>query len=508
MKVFAHNALHGAGIAALIFFPEYQLVLFNQHPAFMHTPLPLTCFALATIANLILTALLLALALTWMQTTPLGHCVQVYAPAGCASAAYESAAILSGSASMLRGFTAFCACALLAMWYVYRFRPAAYRQIQAVLSAAGVGLAVFCLFVSVQLVWIALWRPAVRSLAPAVVARAPGDAVRPRVVWILMDELSYAQVFGERAQGLSLPNFDAFRRVSTLFTDVQPVANYTELAVPSLLEGRQVKRIKYTFSGRLLLAFPGGPLSPFQAAETPFALAKRQEMTTGAVGWYNPYCSMLAPFLDACYWTDTATSLGSPVTAKTFRMFLVKPWEDDWSIFRPGGQRPDAVRQRDDYLNLDRRAQIMAGDDRFDFIFLHLPLPHPPGFYSRRTGQFDTSGRASYLDNLALADKTLGELLAILRASPRWSTTSVVLCGDHSWRTYLWRKSAEWTPEDNAASHGGIFDPRPMLMVHRAGQTAPETIDHPVPLLEVHALLDELLQPPSGKPNLRTSASR
>ena len=494
MKIFVRNLLHGAGIAALFFFPEYQPALFNQHPAFLHTPLPLTCFALATIANLILTALLLALALTWMQATPLGLCAQVYAPAVWAIAAYWIASILSRSAFHLRVFIVFCACALLAMWCVYRFRPALYRQIQAVISAAYVGLAVFCFFVFVQLLCIALWRPPAHSLASVVVARAPDHAARPRVVWILMDELAYAQVFAQRAPGLSLPNFDAFRRVSTLFTDVQPVATYTELAVPSLLEGRQVQRIKYTFSNRLLLAFPGEPFSPFQAAETPFALAKRANRTTGVVGWYNPYCSMLAPFLDACYWTYTTTSLGSPVTPEAFRMFLVKPWKDGESVFRPQGQRPDIERQRDDFVNLDRRAQTMAGDDRFDFIFLHLPLPHPPGFYSRRTGQFDISGRASYLDNLALADKTLGELLAILRASPRWSTTSVVLCGDHSWRTNQWRNSVLWTPEDNAASHGGVFDPRPMLMVHRAGQMAPETIDQPVPLLEIHAILDALLQ--------------
>lgn len=494
MKVLASNLRNGAGIAALLFFPVYRPVLFDERSTFMHTPQPLTCFALATIANLILTALLVARVWTWIQETQLGNCVRCYLPALCAIQAYALTAILLGVHAMPRGFIAFSALALIAMWLVYRYWPAAYRQIQAVLSAAGAGLAVFCFFVIVQLVWIACWRPAVNSLANEAPASTQRSASRPRVVWILMDELAYKQVFGARASDLNLPNFDAFRRVSTLFTNVQPVANYTELAVPSLLEDRPVDRIRYTFYNHLLLAAPGQPLEPFQAADTPFAIAKRERMTTGVVGWYNPYCSMLAPFLDACDWTNTAISLGAPVTSAAFLRFLVQPWENAWNVFHPQEQRRDIERQRDDYVNLDHRAQTMLGDDRFDFIFLHLPLPHPPGFYNRRTGLFDTSGGASYLDNLALADKTLGELLAILRSSPRWSTTSIVLCGDHSWRTYLWRKSIGWSPADEEAAPGGRFDSRPMLMVHRAGQTDPETVDHPVSLLKVPAILDDLMQ--------------
>ena len=153
------------------------------------------------------------------------------------------------------------------------------------------------------------------------------------------------------------------------------------------------------------------------------------------------------------------------------------------------------------YLDLQQHAVELIGPSGPDFVFLHLPVPHPPGFYNRKTQQFDVSGDRSYIDNLALADKTLGQLLAILRQSPRWKDTSVVVCGDHSWRVTMWSGLRFWTQEDEAASHGGVFDPRPLLMIHLAGQTTPATVNEPFPLLGVHDILDDLV---TGKqPTLR-----
>jgi hypothetical protein len=85
-----------------------------------------------------------------------------------------------------------------------------------------------------------------------------------------------------------------------------------------------------------------------------------------------------------------------------------------------------------------------------------------------------------------------------LVASPRWTDTSVLICGDHSWRISLWRgqqtrRLEGWTSEDEIASHGGVFDPRPVLMVHEAGQTTPATVSQTVPLVRVHDILDSLI---------------
>jgi hypothetical protein len=98
------------------------------------------------------------------------------------------------------------------------------------------------------------------------------------------------------------------------------------------------------------------------------------------------------------------------------------------------------------------------------------------------------------LDSLALADRTLGELMAAMEASPRWPKTTVVVNGDHSWRISLWRDQLlQWSPEDQEISQG-VFDPRPALLVHLPAQSSPATVTTAFPLVQLHDLIDRQLQ--------------
>jgi hypothetical protein len=51
-----------------------------------------------------------------------------------------------------------------------------------------------------------------------------------------------------------------------------------------------------------------------------------------------------------------------------------------------------------------------------------------------------------------------------------------------------------WTDEDQAASHGGEFDPRPAYIVKLPNQQTPASIDQPFFAVSTRALLDALLQ--------------
>jgi hypothetical protein len=67
--------------------------------------------------------------------------------------------------------------------------------------------------------------------------------------------------------------------------------------------------------------------------------------------------------------------------------------------------------------------------------------------------------------------------------------------GDHSWRTsFIWKDSMSWTDEDEAASHGGEFDPRPAYIVKLPNQQTPARLDQPFSAVSTRALLDALLQ--------------
>jgi len=43
-----------------------------------------------------------------------------------------------------------------------------------------------------------------------------------------------------------------------------------------------------------------------------------------------------------------------------------------------------------------------------------------------------------------------------------------------------------WSAEDERISHGGQWDPRPLLMIHTPGQDNPGTVSEPTSLMLVH----------------------
>ena len=46
------------------------------------------------------------------------------------------------------------------------------------------------------------------------------------------------------------------------------------------------------------------------------------------------------------------------------------------------------------------QAEALIRDQSIGFVFIHLPVPHPPGIYDRRAGHQRPTG--TYIDNLAL----------------------------------------------------------------------------------------------------------
>lgn len=61
---------------------------------------------------------------------------------------------------------------------------------------------------------------------------------------------------------------------------------------------------------------------------------------------------------------------------------------------------------------------------------------------------------ADYLDNVALADQSLGAVRRAMEAAGQWDRTAVIISADHGWRTYLWRGDPDWSSGEEAASHG------------------------------------------------------
>lgn len=315
-----------------------------------------------------------------------------------------------------------------------------------------------------------------------------------RIVWMLFDEASWDQIFDHRQPGVELPQFDALARTSVSFSQVQPSGYYTERVIPSLLQGEIVTQEKSDLSGRLIVRTEDNPhWHLYPADQSLFAQARAAGWSTGAIGWYNPYCRIFARELDDCYWTLTTPLPGhyspdrpswqnaiAPLGRPALRLFGVEapPSPPEWKIHTAD----------DEAILAHAHTQIAAA--RIGFLFIHLPIPHPGGIYNRKTHRIGVDG--SYLDNLVLADETLGKLLEDIQKSPLGDRTTVIVSSDHSWRIALWRPTTDWRPEDTRVS-GGRFDARPLLMVHFPQESQAVTVGSPFPLIAMHGMIEQML---------------
>jgi hypothetical protein len=361
------------------------------------------------------------------------------------------------------------------------------------LSKAGssllAGFVVFALVMTWQLGHAALWRPGPQSFTHPIAAPSPH---KPRLVWILFDELAYKPTFEARDPSLQLPNLDRLRAESTLYSDVTPIAYRTTRAVPSLLLGRAVTDVTYTAENRYLVQIENGSdWKPFDAKDTLFGTAKQHGLSTSIVGWYIAYCPVFVGVATDCYWSnEDAQDRGPTSTSSTFA-------QNVWFPLRILVEQAVAPRLAwDDIASWNAKGHIAAvkdlrqheldtvADSQADILYLHIPAPHPPAFWDRRTGAFAEGG--SYLDGLDYSDRLLGQILDELEKQPRWADTTLIVHGDHSWRTAMWRPLPGWSAEDERISQAGQWDPRPLLIIHTPGQQSPQSVAAPTSIMLVH----------------------
>ena len=313
---------------------------------------------------------------------------------------------------------------------------------------------------------------------PAVQAsQQPYSPGQSKVVWVLFDELSYDQTYEHRWPGLTLPNFDRAAAESVTFSNVEPAANYTNVAIPSMLLGRPASRFHSSSTGDLFLYTDDTKKwERFDPSATVFAEARRLGWNSGVVGWANPYCRLMGAWLDDCYWlpydnpiiSKSAMDPGRGIVANAARLPLegLQMWMPMLGGDKGYRQNWVSLREQNYHLAMEH-AHALIRNSSIRFQFIHLPVPHFPAVYDRKAATF--SGRGSYLDNLALADLALGELLDELVRSPEWPETTLIISGDHSWRPWIWQEAGFWTAEDEAASKRG-FDSRPVVLVHLPNQ--------------------------------------
>jgi Sulfatase len=396
-----------------------------------------------------------------------------------------------------------CLITLIAVAFFWRRFLSRFEKIQHA-AAATLGFFAFTgLLIFAQLAWSG-WQARNLNPAPRLHQRAANAIPHSRIIWLLFDELSYQQLYERRFPGLALPAFDQLAAQSTVFTQAVPAGMFTRYIVPTLFTGIPSNAVDISARGLLVsLRDPTtGKWIPFQQHQTVFQDAIDAGYSPAIAGWYNPYCRIMPEVLDHCFWTYRQNTPANLSPNRSLAVDLIRPFRNVWLDARhlfghgpgsPSDETRDIRQHSIDYRRLLTAGDTFIGDSTIDLLFLHMPIPHPYGFYDRNKRAFSTR-HTSYIDNLALADLYLAHVRQILEQKNEWNSSTIVIMGDHSWRTnQIWKDSMTWTDEDQEASRGE-FDPRPAYIVKLPDQQNSARFDQPFSAVNTRALFDALMQ--------------
>jgi Sulfatase len=498
----ARTILQGCGAALLFIFPYLYIggELSQYHLDLYHGLFP-TRVVWARLVDLGLTSAVAILFFRYLETkgrqSYLLSWFWTLVPAKVVSLLVFITGLFSEQSSSSNGTRAVFGIVFAAAVALRWLRPPAYeamaRGSSFVLRATG-----FCaVWIACELTFFALrTSPPPAPVRMAEMRSPPADS-QTRIVWLLFDELSFNQTFAHRYPGLTMPAFEKLQAQSVWFEHLDPAGYFTDRVIPSFFVGQFVDQIRSDLDGNLFLRFPGqAGWHRFDSQATLFADARRSGWTTGVAGWYNPYCRILVGTLDFCY-----SRIGSEIPGglRPQDSILEDALAPIASTMRSLEHRPNIITEQheSDLKAILPQAQALIRDEKYRLIFIHLPVPHLPGIYDRKTGQIRPGG--TYIDNLALADRLLGELMTSLNTTASASKTTLIVCSDHSWRIPIWRVGPGWTEEEELASQAK-FDTRPVLMIHFPAQSSEVRVTQRFNEIKIHDIILRMLQSELNSP--------
>lgn len=348
--------------------------------------------------------------------------------------------------------------------------------------------------------------PAPAQIGPH--ARTGGERLA-RTVVVILDEFDQRIGFEQRPNGFSLPALDRLKDESVTLTDARPAGAWTLDIIPAYLTGRPYRHAKAEGPSRLLLyPSPTGDEIVFDGKQTLFARLDEMGARSVVIGYYHPYCRILAGLPLDCQWYANADAsdglLGRTVfESKGFgvglgvRLLSHHAWSSGLTptiglgLTGLAWQMRRQVASENQAAILDkamRESLRAAADAERDFVFVHLPVPHPPGVgpLMRPWIRGPMTGVA-YLDNMLVADGFVATLREKLVEAGLWESTNIIITSDHPLRRSVWKDRRDWIG-DSAILGSGDRGRIPFYL-KPAGGGAGSAISTPVPLLCMHDLM-------------------
>ncbi|MBX7172318.1 MAG: LTA synthase family protein [Pyrinomonadaceae bacterium] len=281
------------------------------------------------------------------------------------------------------------------------------------------------------------------------------DDLKNRVIWIIFDELDYVVPFEKKP--VALPEFEKLKQTSFFTTNAIPPAYSTRDATISLITGKKIEKSEVIGRDDLKLKFSNEANSiKFSETQNIFRQIKSMNGETALVGWVNPYCLLLKQDLSVCQWHSFDTV--NDYFPMPLSRIMLRNFQNAANSIPLFSRVSDSVEARisanvEDKGYLARHQEMMKATEsiitnpNIDLAFIHLPFPHPPNYYNVEKGDFDKflsknkSLKHTYLDNLILTDKVLGEIRRTLEESNLWNNSTIIVSSDHQWRINSYLKN-------------------------------------------------------------------
>ena len=289
-----------------------------------------------------------------------------------------------------------------------------------------------------------------------------------RVVWFICDEWDYRLTFIDRDRTLALPEIDRLRDHALFAENAFPPGPETPVSIPGYYTGRLVSAVEYQGPRQLGVKFQGeSGLVPWSTQSNYFARARDLGFDTALVEWFHPTCRVLDG-LTFCRWWEMAMQhnsmghgLGQILRNQARSLF-------ESNLFSLFGRALTHDQQTTTYAAMVSAGEDVANQTDYGFTVVHLPIPHAPNAYDRRTGQF-TLGNSpirGYVDSLALLDRSIGEIRRSMENAGTWDPSTILFTSDHPYR--------------EAESLDGKSDPRIPYLLKMASQRESGVYNQPV----------------------------
>ena len=281
------------------------------------------------------------------------------------------------------------------------------------------------------------------------------------------------------------------RSISLVGGNAFAPAGETRRSVASMLLGKQVTWARPSSPTELPCEIGIGDQAVraddcWTSHEDLFATLRERGVASGVAGWYHPYCRLFARSLTRCAWA------GLPYwNSSRLRDSFDQQWDEVIKGI-PGlrNRLQPGRRIRQDHANayasIRQAALEIAADPAIGFAFLHFPVPHHPDIYDPAREELAVDDARSYFDNLALADRTLGEVRAAMESTGVWDESTVFVTSDHWWRA-IHRGDWGLQPEEERVFADGVNRRIPFFVKFR-GQRSPVAYDKPFNTILIHDL--------------------